>query len=438
MIDFLKKNFAGLDKNHIGGGLGGFILNIIGQILVLGITVVLTHLMTPEGYGLYAMIISLMFLLAIPFASGFSTFVMRHISSAIDAGRHDLCRGLILRGGLWVFGGALLVAGVSYALLPGIAGSQGFIYRAGLGLVILPPLLLLLGAILRGARHVLWGRFPQFFVQPAILLLILSLICMTGINNMPVHLALGFHIGSYAVAISACLLALYFLLPKDVQSAKAGYENKKWITSALPLIFAAGLIAVSANIDIVMVGAMAGEAEAGQYRVASQLAGFVLIFLFASSNALSAVISAKHMKGEKAELQKFLTSAARLMMMASLPVFLILYFFRHEIFELLFDTPFTAGVAAFALLSMANLFSVVMGQAGHVLSATGHEKYAAYSALTAVAVNIGLNMVLIPSYGLNGASLATFLSIIVWKILLGRWTKKKTGYRCTIFGGGAK
>ncbi|HPF77751.1 MAG TPA: polysaccharide biosynthesis C-terminal domain-containing protein [Alphaproteobacteria bacterium] len=423
-----------MTRHIVGGAAGGLMLNIVNQAFLLGITMVLTRIMSPSDYGLYAVILSVMLLLALPFSGGFPIFLMRHIGAAIAKDRYDLFRGLIQKTFIWIVGAGITLILLTYFALPHIVGAQAYYYRIGLGLVILPPLLLFFDTLLRAMRRVVLGRFPEFFIQPAILFSLLAFLMISGVAAMPVQAVLGFHIASYAIALSAGLLILYFCLPDKLKTAQPAYDTKEWIKSALPLMLAVGLVVVNSNIDIVMVGALAGDTEAGQYRVATRMAGFVLFFLFASNNAVGAIVSTKHVKGEHGELQTLLTAVARAMMLGTLPIALILWIWPQEILTLFFGSAFAAGASALVILSAANFFSVSMGQVGHVMSMTGQERYTAYAALMAMVVNIALNYLLIPHYGLTGAAIATGSSTIFWNALLAYWTAKKTGYHCSILG----
>ncbi len=183
-----------------------------------------------------------------------------------------------------------------------------------------------------------------------------------------------------------------------------------------------------------MVGALADQEQAGQYRVASRLAGFVLFFLFAANNAMGPIITAHHANGEYQQAQQKITSMARLIFISSTPLIILFLIFPQDILTLLFGNLFSAGGTALMILTLANGFSMSMGQAGNIMSLTGKEKYSAYAATLAIAINILLNIFLIPRYGMNGAAIGTGTSIIFWNGLLAYWAAKKVGYHTTIFG----
>jgi len=58
---------------------------------------------------------------------------------------------------------------------------------------------------------------------------------------------------------------------------------------------------------------------------------------------------------------------------------------------------------------------------------TGHERQTAYGMSVAAVVNIFLNILLIPRFGMFGAAIATACSIVIWNILLWHAVRKHLG-----------
>ena len=59
---------------------------------------------------------------------------------------------------------------------------------------------------------------------------------------------------------------------------------------------------------------------------------------------------------------------------------------------------------------------------------TGHERDTALVVGFSAAVNISLNLLLIPRYGLNGAAAATALGTLVWNALLSYFVYRRLGF----------
>lgn len=411
------------------GALGTFGLNICNQLFIFLTLVLLARLMTAEDFGLYSVILSTVTLISLPFIGGFTTFTMRHVASYRAKEEWSALRGLLQFSLLWIVIGAAVFISVSYASFNAL-GIEKYIW--GLPIILLMPLLLYFGAISRGLKKVIQGRFFEFFLQPFVFFALCLVSYFKGID-LTVVSALKFYAVSIVIGIICSAFFALKSLPEGIKE-KASFHVKEWTKSAVPLIFAVGLVVANMNIDIVMVGALAGEEEAGQYRVASRMAAFVLFILFASNNAVSPRISALYATGEKAKLQRIITTVSRVALALTLPIALILFLFAESILSLAFGAAFVAASTALMILIGANLFSVIMGQVGQVLSLTGHEKYTAIAVLIAVIINVSLNAYLVPQMGMNGAAIATGLSIVIWNALLAFWSVQKTGLHCTALG----
>ena len=63
---------------------------------------------------------------------------------------------------------------------------------------------------------------------------------------------------------------------------------------------------------------------------------------------------------------------------------------------------------------------------------TGKQKQAAYVLGVSATLNIILNFLLIPNYGIEGAALATALILILWNVTLAIYIKKTINLSSTI------
>ncbi len=397
--------------------------------------VLLTRLLTEAEFGLYSIILSFITLLALPFTGGFSLFNMKHTSSYMSEKAFNKIKGLMLFTLLWIaIDGSVLALIAYFGLGFFVEASHLPFYLTGLFIMFLTPFILQSGAFLRGFKHVVIGRVPEYIIQPILFVALIATHIILSDDPLTIAKTLELHLISVAITLIFSLLILFKYLPSGILNSKAKYDVLNWFKSALPLIFFIGMIVVNSHIDILMVGALASEQEAGFYRTASRLAGFIPFFLFATNNAVGPYIASLHSEGKSKQLQKILTMVARLTFFATLPLLFILLIVPNFTLSLLFGSQYGVAATALIILAIANFFNVAMGQVGQVMALTGHEKYTAYAVIISVLCNIGLNYVLVPQYGINGAAIATGASIIIWNALLTYWTQRKTGYVCHIFG----
>ena len=81
---------------------------------------------------------------------------------------------------------------------------------------------------------------------------------------------------------------------------------------------------------------------------------------------------------------------------------------------------------ALIILCFGQVVNIVCGSVGMILLMTGHQRYSILSVIAAVLLNAGLNLLLIPSYGLTGTAIATAGSMAAWNFIMYIFVLKKT------------
>ena len=82
----------------------------------------------------------------------------------------------------------------------------------------------------------------------------------------------------------------------------------------------------------------------------------------------------------------------------------------------IFGEDFIIGKNALLILLIGQSVSVMSGSVGFILQMTGKEKIFQNILFLALLVNIGLNILLIPTYGILGAAIASTISIVFWNL----------------------
>jgi len=99
-----------------------------------------------------------------------------------------------------------------------------------------------------------------------------------------------------------------------------------------------------------------------------------------------------------------------------------------------FGEEYLAGFLALKILMIGHLFNVITGPSDLLLIMSGHQKATAYCMAFAAIVNVSLNYMLIPLYGVEGACIANLVSNILWNGLLAIYCRKTLGIDTTIMG----
>jgi O-antigen/teichoic acid export membrane protein len=190
---------------------------------------------------------------------------------------------------------------------------------------------------------------------------------------------------------------------------------------------------INARTDIIMLGALKATEMAGIYNIAYRGAELIA-FVFNSVNMILApTIASLYATAEIEKLQRVITLTTRAVLLFSLPVAIFFIFFGNY-FLSLFGQEFMRGHVSLCILSTGQMINVAMGSVGFLLVMTGHERKAAIGIGISAVLNILLNALLIPRWGIKGAATATASSMIIWKVLLAIWVYKKLGIHSTALG----
>ena len=414
---FRHQGLAGFLARGFAGSAG---LKVLQVFLSLALSVLLARMLGPEGYGIYAFAFSIVTLVSVPGQLGLPMLMVREVARYQQAAHWGRLRGLLVRSNqLGLLSSiVILVACYGYLLLfNGGDLEQRATLMWALALVPLITLGNLRGAILRGLRKVLQGQLPEMLVRPALLVLLLVAALLFRWPLSPAD-AMLLHCVAALLAFLLGAGMLMRALPGEVRAAKTCYETRAWVRSLLPLSFIAGMQVINSQADIFMLGVMTSKEEVGAYRVAAQGATLVMLASTAVNVVIAPQITRLYHAGEMARLQRMVTLSARLILAASLPLALLFIIFAKPLIGLVFGADFVMAALALAILCGGQLFSSAVGSVGFLLNMTGHESDAARGMILAVLVNILLNFLLIPKYGINGSAVATAASLVVWNVLL--------------------
>ncbi len=186
--------------------------------------------------------------------------------------------------------------------------------------------------------------------------------------------------------------------------------------------------------DLVMLGLFMESGDVGVYRVAAQAATVVAFGLNAMNMVVAPRFARLYAGGHAAQLQWTVTFSARIILLLTLPVAAGLALFADPVIRLVFGTGYTAGSTALAILAAGQLANALFGSVAFLLNMTGHERDTARGLAAAVALNIVLNLLLIPVFGLEGAAVATSVTLVLWNLLLWRAVRRRLGIDSTAFG----
>lgn len=418
------------------GSAVSLVLNVAGQGLALLLQIVFARLLGLEEYGVWSYAMAWLGVAVIAGKMGFDSAFVRFLPAYRVRGERALFSGLISFG-RWVPALASAIAGfvvVAGALLYGRIVDRE-IDAAWLIVWLLLPVAVfseLSSIVLRSVQHTALSLLGDGVCRPILAgLLVLLAYGLLG-RDATSELAMG--------AYAAATLCVCFLVARWVRTHTRAERDpthksvlpRQWLSTSLPLMLAGGFQILLYSVDTLMLGALEGTTAAGVYSVAGRVA-LVALFAMNCVQVIAGPMFAEALaKGRGGDLQRMVTLSIWLSAAVALPVTLLLLAQGETVLGI-FGADFAVGAGALGVLALAQLFNVATGPVGVLLSTSGnHLRLASYLA-TGLAVNVALNLWLIPAYQLMGAAVSALVAHVLWNALAAWFVWRRLGINCTIF-----
>ncbi|GGM96526.1 O-unit flippase [Dyadobacter beijingensis] len=221
----------------------------------------------------------------------------------------------------------------------------------------------------------------------------------------------------FAAAIGFEMILSYVFLIISYQREQnifAWSFRKSRIVSLLragwPFIVSNVAVILYMKIDQLMIGNIAGEKELGIFSSATRVTDiFIFIPMAISSSYLSVLVKAKQDDPLSGYLRKMLGLFAW-MVRGALAIAIPVSIFSGQIIALLYGAKY-AGAEKVLIVHVWALLPIFMGvAASQYMVIENLQKYNIYKTVIGLALNVVLNVVLIPVYGAIGAAIATLIA----------------------------
>lgn len=192
---------------------------------------------------------------------------------------------------------------------------------------------------------------------------------------------------------------------------------KKLLFFSLPLLGVAMLQMIITWTDTLMLGIYKSSAEVGLYNVALPIAQLILIPMGALLPIYGPITSGLYAKNSVPEIRRNYATLTKWIFSSTLPLFLLLFLFPEIVINFLFGANYILASQALRILSLGIIIVNLLGPNGTTLMAVGETKFLMWAIVAAACMNIALNTILIPQWGIIGAAAATTASLTLHCII---------------------
>lgn len=421
----LRRYKGSVAAQIVRGASGASALSLFNIAATFATAVLLARFMGVKEYGIYSYVLSWVTLLGVFANLGLSPVMVRNVAVYHQEGDWARIRGMF-RFSIFAVSVASVLCALAVAAVAWLLHKDSPEMRLALWLacLLLPlqALLMPFGSTQQGFRQVINAQIPSLLILPSIFLAL-----VIGAHALsPETLLAGLSIVLRIAGLGTSLVAAIVLLRFGIRSAGRStilptpiYQPRTWLASAAPLVLMGSTFMINANADILMLGSITGPEAAGLYKAATRGAELLTFGLVVISVPLGPLLARLYAAGEIATLQRELSRWARVAF-APAAVLAVAFVIDGSWFLALFGSEFTGheASAALAILAAGQLIHVAAGPAGLLLLMSGHERLAAQALAVGAVLNVALNALLIPTWGVRGAAVATACSTAIFALLL--------------------
>lgn len=218
--------------------------------------------------------------------------------------------------------------------------------------------------------------------------------------------------GGFVAGLLAGILINFHYLP--LRLAKFGLMHLKSLFSFSFWIFLTSSgFAVFSTADTILIGYFLSNADVGIYRIAYQLSSVALFACMALNIVLFPTMSRWAAEGNLSGVSTALSRAFSFSLVLAVPVLVGGIILSDRLLYFLYGASFVPGTSAFIVLLFVQLAILGVMLQTICLMALNFPKQSFIATGVTAALNVILNIFLIPALGITGAALATLISVSI-------------------------
>jgi O-antigen/teichoic acid export membrane protein len=404
----LKAPLRSLLGGHAGGALMAFAIRVVSAALAFISQILLARMLGSYHYGVFATVWVWVMVAGTLATLGFATSVIRYLPEYRENGDYERFRGFLHAGhAVSACVGALLaIAGIAFLMLQdGIVGPH-FALPMLIALACLPAYALteFQDGVGRSQGWIDLALGPPYVARPLLLLCALAVAIWAGWPREAMTAAMAALAACWIVAAGQHVMERRRLergMPRGVRA----YDMGPWLRLSLPLLMLEGFSLLLLNLDVLLLNLYVAPDQIGIYAAAVKTISLVGFVQFAVTAVAMPEFARLHARGDSRAMMAFWRKMRRWTFIPSAATAALLLLAGPLLLSL-FGPEFPAAWPVMAVLSLGLLARALAGPAQSLLAVSGHQNTAAFILGATVLLNVVLNLVLIPRFGILGTGIA--------------------------------
>ncbi len=426
----------GTDERGEAGrmSLFAFAVRIVSAAIAFVSQVLLARWMGSFEYGIFVLVWVTMIIVGSLSCFGFHTSIIRFISEYREKGMLDDLRGVLLASRLFVIIASTIIAALGMAGVWAFSGriESYYVVPFFLGMTCLP--MLALSDVLQGlARANSWAfaaLVPTYITRPVLILVFMAIAVAAGLAPTAETAVLASIVATYVTTITQ-LIRVTSRTDRRIPVGPRNFRLAYWLKISLPIFLVESFFFLLTNADVLMVGFyMEPDKVAVYFATVKTLALVHFVYFAVKAGVAQRYAQIAHSEPEK--LGGFARETVSWTFWPSLLMGMVVLLLGEPLLGM-FGPGFADGYPLLFLLVAAVVGRSAVGPCESLLTMSGYQNVCAIVYAATLALNIGLNVVLIPTLGLWGAAIATSAAMVFEATALSFTVWRKLGIVMVLF-----
>lgn len=405
---------------------------VLSKVVTYAYRIVIARSFDPETYGLFSLAVMIIGWLAIIAQVGLPSGILRYVSFQ---------RGLKETKNIETTYKKALSISLLLSIILGVAIfftadfiSVTFFNQPGLAIFLkifsfcipMNTALAFFFSILRAYEKIGWLSFFSNILSNLSKLVIIVWLVLAGLGTISVPL-------SYALGTAIVLFWAFFIIQNLFKEQRLeGHEIKSSLREVFAYSWPLTFFSLAASMfhwtDTLVLGIYRTVAEVGIYNVAVPIA---LLLMFSNDlfrQLFFPIVSKEYAAGNKKTVIEVSKQISKWTFMSGIPVFLLLIFFPEQIISLLFGSQYLSATQPLRILAVGILFWVLSDNSRELVLMKGKSKTILVDMLSVGIINLILNLLWVPKYGMIGAAISTTISVTLLSLIYVAQAYKSLGF----------
>lgn len=414
--DWIESNFEGISTSLVGLISIALLGTLIGRALRYALNFIIGAGLNAEALGIFTFGLVLVRAGGILSSLGLRTASQRLIATSRAQGDEARLVGTTALSIAMPFGLGLVLALVLYLSWPATTSLLRIDMPPGIRLFLFGiPLFAVMdvgASATRGFKTTRYYVYIRELGQSGIAVLLVGLIVYSNLKFTAVILVYLF-----SLAFGA-LLSVFYLrrLTPQFRGRLTQLPFRYVLSVSVPLL----LVAVSQYLvtwtDILILGTLGTATEVGHYQAAFLYSSLITIVLFGVNAIFPALAADLYESGDIEHLETVYTIVTKWSLYAIALFTLSLLLFSEDLLSL-FGPDFVRAEPGLHILLLGQAFAAATGPVSYLLTMSEYETYESYNSMALGLLNLVLNLVLIPPFGIEGAAIATAVSLVLLNVI---------------------